>query len=178
MGSEPVFCERIINVIASVVAVLWRRGEAICAYRKDCFVACGLLAMTVFFTVPAFAADKNWNASGDAADWTDDQNWSSWGVPTAADDVSLNYQDASVNVTQTFNAKTLTLGSNRNSTMTVEDFITGTVAPAASSDVAVLNAQQGKLILKGPAGKVTLKGQYKESDQTLADQPSLIFYAQ
>ncbi|MBI2095877.1 MAG: hypothetical protein HYT89_06890 [Candidatus Omnitrophica bacterium] len=98
-------------------------------------------------------------------------------VPTSEDDVTIDLKDASVSVSSTFAAKSLILGGNETSLMTVQDFISGAVSPAAASSLAVNNRAKGTFRLKS-GGTVTVKGQYKSSKTAATSQPSLLFYIQ
>lgn len=141
------------------------------------FVFC-LLSLVASLQSLSYAEDKNWNAAGDQSNWLDDANWMPAGAPTAADDVRVDLQDASVTIPEAFNAKSITLGGKKQSSLSVSNFVTGKVEPASSSDIAVTNRRDGTLILKGSAGQVTLKGGYKDSEQVIADEPSFMFYVQ
>ena len=136
------------------------------------------LFMLIFFsTTPlSFAAEKNWGGSGDAIHWDDDLNWAPVVAPTAADDVVVNALDAPVIIHQPFNAKTLSVGGNVVSTLTVNEAVSGIVAPAQATDVAVFNGPGGKIILKGDSGNITLRGTYKDSESPLSDEPALVIY--
>ena len=77
----------------------------------------------------------------------------------------------------TFNAKSITLGGRGTSTLTVEDFIYGTIAPSATSDTAFWNRSGGKIVLN-KVGKVTIRGTYKDSEDTPTPEPSFLFWAE
>ena len=136
------------------------------------------LLSSVFCPLTANAEQKTWNALGDKSNWSDDANWYTAGTPTASDDTLVDILNASVGLSQTFHAKSITLGGKKASTMTVNNFATGDVVPASSSDEAFYNRKGGLLILKGSAGKMTLKGAYKDSREKVAEEPSFMFYAQ
>ena len=124
----------------------------------------------------AIAEEKNWSGAGQSNSWFDDGNWVTDSYPTLSDDVFLNLENAFADVGNSFGAKTLTIGGNVPSTITVENFISGTVVPESVNNIAVLNGYGGHLNLKGSAGKITLKGTYKDSEQLSVDEPSLVFY--
>ena len=126
----------------------------------------------------AGAEEKSWTGAGDGVDWFDDENWNAESYPTAADDVLINKTDASASISETFLARSITLGGTVPSALRSEEFISGTVAPAAVSDIAVLNRRDGTMALKGSEGTVVLKGTYKDSEENLASQPSLVLYVQ
>lgn len=131
------------------------------------FAVCGL----------AIAAEKNWDAGGDASSWSDGDNWHAAGIPTSADDVVIDREDAAVICARTFKAKSITIGGQETSTLTSENFIYGTVAPDTTSEVAILNRAGGTITLKG-AGVLILKGKYKDSEGALAAEPSFIFWVE
>ncbi len=124
------------------------------------------------------AEDKNWTAVGDGSDWFDDANWMPAAAPTASDDVMIDLTSASVSLPQAFEAKSLVLGGKRTSSLTISNFAAGTVDPGNASDIAVANRRDGHLILKGSAGKVTLRGAYNDSETVIPDEPSFMFYAE
>ncbi len=135
-----------------------------------------LLAMTL--CLPAQAAEKTWNGSGDGSNWFDDDNWFPATAPTSADDVLVNTPNASSAVSQTFYARSITLAGTAPSSLVVSPFIYGTVAPVADTDVAIDNRRDGALTLKGSAGVITLRGKYKDSEELLTDQPSFVFFVE
>lgn len=136
-----------------------------------------LLAFCVLLPA-ASAAEKTWTGSGDASDWFDDDNWTPAAAPTSADDVLINLEDASVKTSKTFEAKSLKVGGTAASTLVTDPFIFGTVAPADTAETAVTNRRQGHWTIKGSSGVVSLKGSYKDSEETLAKQPSLVFFVE
>ena len=125
-----------------------------------------------------WAEDKSWNAGGDQSDWFDDANWLPAGKPTASDDVKIDMLSASSTLSQAFDIKSLTLGGKKASTLTVSNFVPGNVKPSSVSDLAVLNRKNGHLILKGSAGKITLNGAYKDSEEVIPEEPSFMLYVQ
>ena len=78
---------------------------------------------------------------------------------------------------QTFNARSITVGERNSSTLTIQNFVYGTIEPALSSDNAIVNAQNGKITLSG-TGTVTVTGQYKDSGETTVSEPSFIFWVE
>lgn len=136
-----------------------------------------LWMVLILLTVPTAAwADKNWNAQGDQEDWFDAANWLPTGTPSAEDAAKVDLKDASVDIGETFEAQSLTVGGKKNSTVSVGSFVTGTVQPANETDDAVLLRRQGKLILKGSTGKMTVKGTYKDSEEIIPEEPSFMLY--
>ena len=126
---------------------------------------------------PCLAADKNWSGAIDATDWFGEENWYPSSAPAGLDNAIINAKDANVKISETFNAKSITLGGYEASYLTVDEFISGTIAPSSPSDIAILTRKDGHLILKG-AGTVVVKGTYKKSEEDLVSQPSLVFSVQ
>jgi hypothetical protein len=122
------------------------------------------------------AADKNWTSQGDGTDWFDPANWLSLGTPSEGDNAKVDLRDASVDVGQSFDAASLTVGGKKNSTVNVSNFVTGEVIPDTPADNAMLIRRDGKLTLKGSAGKVTMKGRYKDSEEIIPEEPGLMLY--
>lgn len=124
---------------------------------------------------PVEAAEKTWVGSGDAATWADDDNWYESGAPSLSDDVVIDVEDATVNCSQTFYANSITLGGREGATLISNNYIYGTVQPGSTSDEAVHIRSGGTLILTG-SGTLTVKGQYKDSEELSADEPSFMFW--
>ena len=144
-----------------------------------CLVSCVLcLCACLCVSSLSWADDKAWTAVGDASNWFDDANWLPAGAPTASDDTTINMLNASVDLPQAFEVKSITLGGKKPSSLTVSNFAVGTVAPENSTDLAVYNRRDGRMVLKGSAGKITLKGAYKDSEVVIPDEPSFMFYVQ
>ncbi len=138
----------------------------------------GVLVLWCLVTASAvvFAAEKSWNAAGDQVDWFDDANWNPAVAPTASDDTMVNLTDGSTSIGQNFGVRSLTIGGKRESTVTVKNFITGAFEPGSPSDLAIFNRKDGHLVLKGSAGKITLRGAYKDSEEIIPDEPSFMLY--
>lgn len=133
-----------------------------------------LILFSFFFLPLCHAAEKSWNASGDQVDWFDDANWNPATTPEASDDTMVNLRDASVTVGQNFEVSSLTIGGKHESTVSTNNFVNGTIKPASTSDLAVFNRKDGHLVLKGSAGKITLQGAYKDSEEIIPDEPSFM----
>ena len=148
-----------------------------CVTRSHLFTA---FIFCIFLVINSctlgMADEKKWNADSAQTDWFDDANWLPAGAPTASDDVVLDKLDAAVAIGQDFNLRSLTLGGKKTSTLTVSNFVVGQVKPGNVTDIAVLNRRNGKLVLKGSAQKVTLKGAYKDSEEVIPEEPSFMFY--
>ena len=145
------------------------------------FLSAKTLLVTLCFSLVLIlsvqADDKTWKGSTDATDFFGDENWYPSPHPAAPDNATINAKEADVKLSETFNVKSITLGGNEESHLTTDEFISGTIAPNAVSDIAILNRRDGHLVLKGP-GTVKAKGTYKDSEEDLAAQPSLVFSAQ
>ena len=142
------------------------------------FLVSSLWSLVCSLQSTAWAEQKTWNALGDKSSWSDDANWYTAGTPADSDDALVDILNASVDVSKAFHAKSITLGGKKASTMTVESFTTGDVIPGSVSDDAFYNRKNGLLILKGSAGKMTLKGTYEDSREEVPEEPSFMFYAQ
>ena len=145
-----------------------RRGGLVVLFVSIIFNVCTL----------GWAEDKSWTGDGDASSWFDAANWLPGVVPTESDDTKIDLLGASVSLPQAFQAKSVTLGGKRESSLTVSNFAVGTIEPDNPTDLAVHNRRDGYLILKGSAGKITLKGGYKDSETVIPDEPSFMFNVQ
>ena len=148
-------------------------------YRLICFaffsVFVFLIPLSYFLSPNLQAAEKTWNAKQDETDWSDDTNWFPQAAPGGSDDATVNADNATTNISSTYNLKSLTIGGTQTSAVVTNDFVSGVVAPEHKTDVAILNRRGGLLKLKGP-GTTRIRGTYKDSEESLADQPSLVFY--
>jgi len=129
----------------------------------------------LMFATATYAEDKAWTGAGDGSSWSDLDNWQPAAVPTSDDDVTIDAEEASIVCTQTFEAKSVTVGGKQTASLVSNSFVFGTIAPDSVSDPAIVNRKGGKIILKGP-GTLTLQGQYKGSKETLVTEPSFIFW--
>lgn len=130
------------------------------------------------WTMDSFAADKTWTGAGDQENWSDDDNWFPNAAPTTVDSVLIDEEDVSANCSQTFEAQSVTVGGSQGSTLSVDNFVYGEIRPPGSSGTAVLNSKDGKIILKGAAGIVTLGGQYKSSKETVVPESNFMFWVE
>jgi len=138
---------------------------------------CLFIIAIILIAIPVHADDKSWTGSGDGTSYSDEYNWFPAGAPNPASDAAIDENDASVEANSTFYAKSITVGGRNTSTMTVNKFIYGTVEPSSVSDTAVMTRPGGKTVLKGSVGTVTLKGQYVDSEESVAEEPSFVFWA-
>ncbi|MFH1504686.1 MAG: hypothetical protein ABIH08_04805 [Candidatus Omnitrophota bacterium] len=141
------------------------------------FISCLAIFLLLLISVSLPAEDKSWSGSGDGVNWADDDNWFIDVEPTNADDVSIDLNGASVTCTETFSAKSITLGGRETSDLISNNFVFGTVSPDSTSDIAILNRSGGVFTLKG-SGVVTLQGSYKDSEESLTSEPSFMFWVQ
>lgn len=133
-----------------------------------------LLLSVVFSSASVYAAEKQWSGAGDGIYWKDGGNWVPDAAPTAADNVTIGEENANVYASETFNAKSLTVGGRGTAAFSSENFVYGNIAPDAGTDVALYIKKDGEVTLKG-AGTVTLKGAFKNSQETLMSEPSFMF---
>lgn len=125
----------------------------------------------------AYATDKQWSGGGDGVSWDGDANWSPSGTPAASDNASIDVQSSAVVISKNFNAKSLTVGGRTTSGLTASNFVYGTISPANNTDNALYIRKDGSITLQG-AGTITLKGKFKNSEETLSDEPSFMFGAE
>jgi len=142
------------------------------------FTAIFIISFLVIFFSPisVSAADKQWSASGDGISWEDAYNWADIGVPLASDTVTI-INTASVLISKTFYAKSLSIGGRNESSLETSDFVYGVIAPDSNTDYAVSLKKDAALTLKGP-GDITLKGQLLITEQSSDTEPSFMFTAE
>ena len=142
-------------------------------------VSLSVFTMVFFLSFSVYAADKQWSGAGDASSWSDASNWYPSGVPSSSDDVSIDAIGTSVNAQAlaTFYAKSLTVGGTNESNFTTDNFVYGTVAPAKNTDNALYIRKNGAVTLKG-VGDITLKGAFKNSEESQTSEPSFMFGAE
>ena len=147
--------------------------------KKRFYLLLLLIFITSFLLILSFsraeAVDKTWGGGGDGTSWSDKDNWSPQEVPSESDDILIDKEEVSVICTETFKAKSITLGGRQASILTSNNFIFGTISPASSYDIAILNRQGGTFVFKG-GGVVTVRGQYKDSNESLGLEPSFMFW--
>ena len=134
--------------------------------------------MMISLPALAWSADKNWTAKGDQQNWFDASNWLSSGAPQDQDTAKVDLKDASVDIGQSFDVSSLTVGGKKNSEVSVSNFVTAGIEPSSPNDDALLLRRDGKLILKGSTGKVTAKGTYKDSEEVIPEEPGFMLYVQ
>ena len=140
--------------------------------------ACALALSLALFDAPAFAEVKVFGGAGDGTTWHDAANWSPTGVPAAADAVTVDKAGVAAAAQANFVAQSVTVGGKAASTWTVADFVYGTITPATTSDPAILLRKDGTVILKGAGGTVTAKGPFKNSEEALPTEPSVMILLQ
>ncbi|MFA5165177.1 MAG: hypothetical protein WC481_06410 [Candidatus Omnitrophota bacterium] len=122
----------------------------------------------------AYGADKNWIGAGDASTWADQKNWNPEGVPSSVDDVTIDLEGSSANAAETFEAKSVTVGGGNSSVFSTENFIYGEIAPPSPSDEALYIKKDGTVVLNG-AGTITLRGMFKNTEETVTGEESFMF---
>ncbi len=123
------------------------------------------------------ASDKQWSGKGDAASWEDKSNWSPAVAPTASDDIIIDDEGANAAISKTFNAKSVTVGGRKTSSLTKVNFVYGTVIPAKNTDNALHIRKNSSVTMQG-VGAVTLKGAFKNSEESPPDEPAFMFGAE
>jgi hypothetical protein len=131
----------------------------------------------IFLVLSVWAAEKQWGAGGDALSWEDATNWFPQVAPTTSDDIIIDVAGANVLISRTFYAQTLTMGGRNESSLTSADFVSGTISPTENTDDALHIRKGGAVTLEG-AGIITLKGAFKNSEETLPDEPAFMFKAE
>lgn len=126
---------------------------------------------------PGFAAVQVFSAGGDDVSWTDKDNWSPVGVPDVTSDVVIDLANSAVTVSKDFKAKSVTVGGKATSKWTSQNFIYGKVSPAAATDTAVLIRKKGTVVMTGQ-GTVTLTGAFKNTEEALPTEPSVMVLLQ
>lgn len=124
-------------------------------------------------TSSVFAATKVFSGGGDGALWHDADNWFAVGAPALTDAVTIDKASASVTAKKDFAAQSVTLGGKTTATWTADNFIYGTITPSTTSDPAILIRKNGTVVMKG-AGVVTLKGPFKNTEESLPTEPSVM----
>jgi len=122
----------------------------------------------------AHCADKNWIGAGDASTWADPNNWNPEGTPSSVDDVTIDLQGSSAAAAETFEAKSVTVGGGNASVFSTDNFIYGEISPASASDEALYIKKDGTVVLNG-AGTITLRGMFKNSEETVTGEESFMF---
>ena len=135
-----------------------------------------LLSIVYSLSSVSYAEDKSWNAEGDGVDWFDPANWLAIGKPQSTDNAKVDLKDASVDVGQAFEAKSLTIGGKKTSTVNVSNFVSGTLEPDSVDGEALIVRKDGKIIIKGSTGKITMKGTYKDSEEIIPEEPGFMVY--
>ena len=138
------------------------------------FIIIFCLLYTIGCQPSIYAVDKNWVGAGDVKTWEDGKNWNPASAPTSADDVTISLKDAYATATRTFEAKSVTVGGAANSIFGTNDFIYGTISTDSPSDIALYIKKGGTVILTGQ-GTITLKGSFKNSEETVSGEESFMF---
>lgn len=123
----------------------------------------------------AWAATKVFSGSGDGSTWHDEKNWFPEGVPGLTTAVTIDKSAVFAVAEKDFLAQSVTVGGKASSQWTSNAFVYGTVAPATTSDPAVFIRKGGTVVLKG-SGTVTLKGPFKNSEESLPGEDSVLIW--
>lgn len=146
--------------------------------KKKTYRVLTFILFLVFLCAAAYAGEKQWSGKGDGASWEDTSNWYPEGIPAASDDISIDAtgvaSGADVLASRTFSVKSLTVGGKKESVFTSADFVYGTISPAQKTDDAIYIRKEGSVTLKG-VGEITLKGSFKNSEESLASEPAFMF---
>ncbi len=142
------------------------------------FVLCLWSLVAGLWSDRAFSADKNWTAQGDQQNWFDGSNWLPSGVPAEQDAVKVDKKDSSVDLGQSFDVRALTVGGKKSATVNVSNFVSGSIEPSSPDEEALLLRKEGKLVLKGSSGILTIKGTYKDSEEAISEEPGFMLHVQ
>jgi hypothetical protein len=123
------------------------------------------------------ADDKQWSGKGDAVSWEDGSNWAPSITPTSSDDIIIDDEGANVAIFKTFNAQSVTVGGRKTSALTNEHFVYGTIKPGKNTDNALHIRKHGSVTMQG-VGAITLKGAFKNSEESPPDEPAFMFGAE
>lgn len=121
----------------------------------------------------SYAAVKVFSAGGDATSWDDADNWFETGVPAKTDEVYVDLSGATAIATKDFTAQSITVGGKATSQFTANNFVFGLVTPSSVTDPALLLRKGGTIELKG-AGTITVKGSFKNTEESLTPEPSVM----
>ncbi len=117
------------------------------------------LALSLGLAATSEAAVRTWDGGAGTLSWTDANNWSPDGVPTASDDVVIDVPGQTVTITLATGSSTVnTIASNENLQLG------GTLTIASTSAISGLVTVTGTL---GGAGAVTFNGGLTLSGGTL-----------
>jgi hypothetical protein len=135
--------------------------------------------LTVFGAIAGhvYAEQKAFSGSGDGSSWHDAANWFASGVPSAADAVAINKSGMTVATAIDFAAQSVLVAGKAVSSWEVAPFVYGTVTPPTSSDNALYIRRDGTVVLSG-AGTIVLKGSFKNSEEHLATESSVMILLQ
>ena len=144
-------------------------------------IAISVMVFVLFSAFSVYADTKQWSGKYDGLSWYEDSNWFPSGIPTLSDSVIVDTQGSSVAVSEmseVCKASSLTVGGRTDSTVIMENFVYGTIAPDNATDSALYIRKGGELILQGGGGVITLKGALKNSEEAIPDEPAFMFGAE
>ncbi len=125
----------------------------------------------------AQADQKVFSGTGDGTSWHDAGNWFTGGVPSAIDGVTINKSNLAVVVPDDFIAQSIVVAGKAVSNLTIEPFVYGTITPPTPSDPALYIRKDGTVVLSG-AGIIVMKGSFKNSEEQLATESSVMILLQ
>ena|SRR3989338_4018589 len=140
-------------------------------------VVCSLTCLWCF-VAPVLADSKVFTGSGDGVTWHDVANWSAQGVPGAGDVVTVDKANAAITANQTVAVGSLTVGGKASSALTMDIFADGEIVPASVNDVALHIRKDGAVVLKGTGSRVILRGSFKNSEESMPSEPSVLILLQ
>ncbi len=135
------------------------------------------LFLALFWMAPAQAEQKVFTGSGDAVSWHDAANWFTSGVPAISDAVTINKTDIAVTVDDDFYAQSILVAGKTVSSLTIDPFVYATITPETSSDPAIYIRKDGTVVLSG-AGTIVMKGLFKNSEEQIATESSVMILLQ
>ena len=144
--------------------------------RPISLIFISVIILSLFFVGSTSADEKQWGGGGDGVSWEDLDNWSPAAIPALSDAVTISAANAEVVASETFSAKSITVGGRGAANFTSSDFVYGTITPLENTDNALFIRKDGLVTMKG-TGDITLKGALKNSEETLVNEPSFMFQA-
>ena len=150
------------------------RKKVILAKARIWIPAFAGMTAVVMLATPAYAEVKTFSGGGDGLTWHDVLNWFANGVPAQTDAVTVDKASATLSIKKDFLAQSITVGGKTTSALSAESFVYGTVVPTGTgvTTPALWIRKGGTVVLHG-SGVVTLKGAFKNTEQSLQSEPSV-----
>lgn len=123
------------------------------------------------------AEEKIWSQGGDEVSFEDGANWTPAGKPSIDDDAVITKTGSDVDISKTFDLKSISIGGKGQAILKTEDFISGEITPDENTDNALYIKKDAEVTLEG-AGQIKLKGTFKNSEETLVSTPGFMFSAE